>query len=209
MTQVVGTGGPGETAEAVRRPGRPRSAEADASIVEATLELVVEEGIAGLSVESIAARAGVGKATIYRRWANKEELIEDALASLNDALPDIPAADNVRDRLVSMVEAIRCKSLETCSGRLMPRMLSYATQHPDLFRMYYQSVILPRRERYRVVLADGVASGELRAGLDIDLVATLIAAPMLYLHLMQVGMGTPAPGTSEALVDAVLDGIRA
>jgi hypothetical protein len=107
-----------------------------------------------------------------------------------------------------MVEAIRSKSLETCSGRLLPRMLSYATQHPDLFRMYYQSVILPRRDRYRVVLADGIAAGELREDLDVDLVATLIAAPMLYLHLMQVGMGAPVPGTSERLVDAVLEGIR-
>jgi AcrR family transcriptional regulator len=197
------------SADAVRRPGRPRSAEADTAIIQATLDLIVEEGIGGLSVESIAARAGVGKATIYRRWAGKEEVIEDALASLNDAMPDIPDADNVRDRLVSMVEAIRVKSLETCSGRLMPRMLSYATQHPDLFRMYYQSVILPRRDRYRVVLRDGIASGELRSDLDIELVATLIAAPMLYLHLMQVGMGAPPAGTSEKLVDAVLQGIRA
>jgi AcrR family transcriptional regulator len=195
--------------DAVRRPGRPRSAEADTAIIDATLELIVEEGIGGLSVESIAARAGVGKATIYRRWAGKDEVIEDALASLNDAMPELPDADNVRDRLVAMVEAIRVKSLETCSGRLMPRMLSYSTQHPDLFRMYYSSVILPRRDRYRVVLQDGIASGELRSDLDVDLVATLIAAPMLYLHLMQVGMGAPAAGTSEKLVDAVLDGIRA
>ena len=191
-----------------RRRGRPRSAEADTAIIDATLELIVEEGIGGLSVESIAARAGVGKATIYRRWPGKEEVIEDALASLNDALPDIPDADNVRDRLVQMVEGIRVKSLETCSGRLMPRMLSYATQHPDLFRMYFSSVILPRRDRYRAVIADGIASGELRPDIDVDLVATLVAAPMLYLHLMQVGMGAPVEGTSERLVDAVLDGIR-
>lgn len=197
-----------ELVEAVPRRGRPRSAEADTAIIDATLELIVEEGIGGLSMESIAARAGVGKATIYRRWSGKEEVVEDALASLNDALPEIPDAGNVRDRLVSMVEAIRSKSLETCSGRLLPRMLSYATQHPDLFRMYYQSVILPRRDRYRVVLADGIAAGELREDLDVDLVATLIAAPMLYLHLMQVGMGAPVPGTSERLVDAVLEGIR-
>ena len=140
---------------------------------------------------------------------SKDELIEDSLSSLNDALPDLPTGDNVRDRLVAMVEAIRVKSLETCSGRLMPRMLSYSTQHPDLFRMYFASVIMPRRDRYRVVLQDGIDSGELRSDLDVDLVATLIAAPMLYLHLMQVGMGAPEPGTSEKLVDSVLDGVRA
>jgi AcrR family transcriptional regulator len=196
-------------AEVARRPGRPRSAEADTAIIDATLELIVEEGIGRLSVESIAARAGVGKATIYRRWAGKDEVVEFALRSLNDALPEIPDGESVRERLVTMVEAIRVKSLETCSGRLMPRMLSYATQHPELFQTYYSSVILPRRERYRMVLQDGVDSGELRADLDVDLVATLVAAPMLYLHLMQVGMGAPPEGTSEKLVDAVLDGIRA
>jgi AcrR family transcriptional regulator len=192
-----------------RRPGRPRSAEADTAIIDATLELIVDGGIDGLSVESVAARAGVGKATIYRRWANKDELVEDALSSLSDALPELPEGDNTRDRLVVMVEQIRAKSVETCSGRLMPRMLSYATQHPDLFTHYYTSVIQPRRERYRVVLAEGIASGQLRADLDIELAATLIAAPMLYLHLMQVGMGAPGPGTSQALVDMVLNGIRA
>ena len=195
--------------EPTRRPGRPRSAEADTSIMEATLELIVEEGIAGLSVESIAARAGVGKATIYRRWAGKDEVIEDALSSLNDALPEIPEADNVRDQLVLMVEQIRMKSLETCSGRLMPRMMSYSTQHPDLFKTYFTTVVEPRRERYRAVLRDGVASGELRADLDVELAATLVAAPMIYMHLMQAGLGAPRPGTSEALVDLVLGGIGA
>lgn len=198
-----------EALDVVRRPGRPRSAQADTAIIDATLELIVEGGIAGLSVESVAARAGVGKATIYRRWANKDELIEDSLASLNDALPEIPEGDNVRDKLVAMVEQIRLKSLDTCSGRLMPRMMSYSTQHPELFTMYYRSVIEPRRERYRTVLREGVASGELRADLDIELTSTLISAPMLYLHLMALGLGAPQPGTAETLVDSVLDGIRA
>ena len=194
---------------AVRRPGRPRSAEADTAIVDATLDLIIEGGIDGLSVESVAARAGVGKATIYRRWATKEELVEDALAAINDTLPDIPEGESTRDRLVIMVDQIRAKTHETCSGRLMPRMLSYATQHPDLFKQYFATVIQPRRERYRVVLAEGIASGELRADLDVELAATLIAAPMLYLQLMQAGMGVPSPGTSQTLVDMVLGGIRA
>jgi Bacterial regulatory proteins, tetR family len=72
------------------RPGRPRSEQAERAIIEATLDLLAEVGIAALSVEQVAARAGVGKATIYRRWPNKEALIIDAAASLKSPLPDVP-----------------------------------------------------------------------------------------------------------------------
>ena len=108
-----------------------------------------------------------------------------------------------------MLEQLRCKSLETHSGRIVPRMLSYSTQHPELFRMFFRKVMEPRRERYRTVLRAGVESGELRADLDVELTATLIAAPMMYLNMMQVGLGAPGPGSSEAIVDSVLGGIRA
>src|SRR5262245_22575212 len=72
------------------RPGRPRSAQAERAIIEATLDLLAEVGIGGLSIEHVAARAGVGKATIYRRWANKDALIIDAAASLKSPLPEVP-----------------------------------------------------------------------------------------------------------------------
>src|SRR6266536_3507210 len=85
-TGTPGTGTPGTGAEAgpagtTRRPGRPRSEQAEQAIVEATLDLFAEQGFEGVCVEAVAARAGVGKATIYRRWPNKEELLLAALSS--------------------------------------------------------------------------------------------------------------------------------
>src|SRR4030095_12401343 len=71
------------------RPGRPRSERAERAIIEATLDLLAEVGIAALSIEQVAARAGVGKATIYRRWPNKEALIIDAAASMKGPVPPI------------------------------------------------------------------------------------------------------------------------
>ena len=81
-----------DCADPSRRPGRPREQRADRAIVAATLEIFAEDGYHGLSMEAVAARAGVSKATIYRRWPGKRDLVFDALASLNDDFPRVPAA---------------------------------------------------------------------------------------------------------------------
>src|ERR1051326_7360110 len=75
--------GPGQ-----RRPGRPRSERADRAIIDAALSVFAESGPEGLCIETVAARAGVGKATIYRRWPGKEELLLDAIAALQAPLPE-------------------------------------------------------------------------------------------------------------------------
>jgi AcrR family transcriptional regulator len=190
-----------------QRRGRPRSAEADAAIVDAALDLIAEEGVTGLSVESVAARAGVGKTTIYRRWPSKEALVADALGALNDDLPEALHASTARGQLVEILEHVRCKSPETRTGKIMPRMLSYARTNPELFRMYYRTVLDPRRERVRAVIRRGIADGELRPDVDVELAVTLFTAPMIYLNMVQPGCGPPAPGSSVAIVDAVFEGL--
>src|SRR6266581_9218717 len=86
-----------------RRPGRPRSERADRAIMDATLSLFAESGAAGLCIEKVAARAGVGKATIYRRWPGKEDLLLDAMAWLRVPLPR-PRGESVRDDLVALLD---------------------------------------------------------------------------------------------------------
>jgi AcrR family transcriptional regulator len=189
------------------RRGRPRNPGTGTAILDATLELIAETGLTGTSVESVAARAGVGKATIYRRWPSKEVLVGEALARLAEDVPQIVTGATVRESLVAIVEQIRCKSPETLSGRIMPRMMSHASRSPELFRLYYDQVMRPRRARVAAVLVAGVASGELRPDLDIELAVTLVTAPMLYLNLVQAGCGRAEAGTSRALVQALLDGI--
>ena len=87
--------GTGEAAVG-RRPGRPRSERADQAIIDAALSLFAESGPDGLCIERVAARAGVGKATIYRRWPGKEDLLLDAIAALKAPLPDRPAGRPAR-----------------------------------------------------------------------------------------------------------------
>src|SRR5215472_4074548 len=93
--------------DATRRAGRPRSVQADRAIIEATLEIFAESGAEGLCIEKVAAKAGVGKATIYRRWPGKEELLLDAIAALRSPLPQ-PQGRSVRADLTALLEAL-CK----------------------------------------------------------------------------------------------------
>ena len=90
-TGTPGTGTAAGGRVTPRRPGRPRSEQAEQAIIEATLDLFAEQGFEGVCVEAVAARAGVGKATIYRRWPNKEELLLAAFGSLKSPFPE-PAA---------------------------------------------------------------------------------------------------------------------
>src|SRR3954453_18096046 len=117
--------------EVQARPGRPRSADLHRAIIKSTLDLLVDAGYNALTVEAVAARAGVGKTTVYRRWANKDALIADALSSTNGELLPMPTEGTVRDRLVMVLEHVRQPVPETFSGRIMPRMVAYARSHPE------------------------------------------------------------------------------
>ncbi|HXC23362.1 MAG TPA: helix-turn-helix domain-containing protein, partial [Solirubrobacteraceae bacterium] len=88
-----------------RRPGRPRSEQAEQAIIDAALELFGERGVDGVCVEAVAARAGVGKATIYRRWSSKEDLLIAALSTMKSPLRQ-PRGDSVREDLIQIVTAI-------------------------------------------------------------------------------------------------------
>src|SRR5271169_1750741 len=103
----------GPAPETYRRPGRPRSEQAEQAIIEATLDLFAEQGFEGVCVEAVAARAGVGKATIYRRWPNKEELLLAALGSIKSPIPELKGV-SARDDLLAMVEVM-------CADKADPR----------------------------------------------------------------------------------------
>jgi AcrR family transcriptional regulator len=116
-----------ETAAEPRRPGRPRSEQADQAIIDAALEVFAESGPHGLGIEQVAARAGVGKATIYRRWPGKEDLLLDAIGALHMPLPQ-PQGRSVRADLAALVEAL-------CRESADPRLAwQFALQHGEGLR---------------------------------------------------------------------------
>lgn len=163
----------------VRRGGRPRSEEADRAIITATLDLLAEVGVGSLSIEAVAARAGVGKATVYRRWPNKDALIVDAMAALKGPVPT-PQGGPLREELVNLLydeqrgrEAARRRRLYTCFAGEIHR-------HPDLARLFAETVIEPRREVLRGVIRAAVGRGELRDDLAIDDMVHIVTAPILH-----------------------------
>ena len=195
------------TADAPRSPGRPRSVRADEAIVQATLDLLAEgNSIEALSIEAIAARAGVGKATIYRRWPGKDALLLDALRTLKGAPPE-PAGHSVRDDLVLLVGAVG-HNVDPRAAKIMPCLVPEVNRSPDHYQLY-QNIIEPRRRLMRDVLRRGVASGELRADLDIELAMALLSGPMVVQRVLRWHSELDDRILPERIVDGVLEGLRA
>jgi len=187
-----------------RTPGRPRSARAEQAIIDAVLELIAEGvAIEALSVEAVAARAGVGKATIYRRWPSKEELVVEAVASLKVPLPDV-AGNSVREDLITL---LRATAQETGTPRpgVMSCVLSQVQRSPQLYG-WYQRAIEPRRECVRDVLRRGIELGELRADLDLEVTLGLLTAPVILQRMVRWNPHLDGPDLPERVVDSVLGG---
>jgi AcrR family transcriptional regulator len=188
-----------------RGPGRPRDARADEAILEAALELLAEVGPTGLSVEEVAARAGVSKATLYRRWPTKHDLVVAALAVLARILPDESPDGPVRDAVVHVVRSWWRSHSETPGGVVFQRVLAHAKSNPTMFGDFYDNVVQPRREVFRRVIQRGIEAGELRPDTDVELLVTSIIGTSVYLQQVRSSGRDPAPGTGpEELVDALL-----
>jgi len=161
-----------------RKPGRPRSERAERAILEAALELFTEAGVAGVCIEAVAARAGVGKATIYRRWPGKEDLLLDALSSLKSPMPE-PAGESVRDDLVAMLKVMCQDASDPTRMRRYTLLLGEGKKYPKVMERYKATVVQPRRELMRSVLRRGMASGELRPDLDVEVAMFMLTGAIM------------------------------
>jgi AcrR family transcriptional regulator len=190
-----------------RAPGRPRSARADEAIIEAVLDLLAEgSNIEALSMEAVAARAGVGKATIYRRWPNKEALVVHALAALKGPMPEI-LGESIREDLLALLRPIGA-ARSTRAGRIMPCLIPEVQRNPEMAESYRQ-LTEPRRELVRDVLRRGIADGELRADIDIDATVAMLTGPMVAQSMLSTYPSVDLTKLPEQIVDTMLPGLRA
>ena len=202
------SGGP-QPAEEGRRPGRPRSAAADASIVRATLELLLEGGYRGLTMEQVRARAGVGKATLYRRYGSKEELVAEAVRHLNQPIP-LPDTGSVREDILVIARAVLEGAARVGAATFIPRMLAEGAGDPEMHAIFYENLVAPRRAIMAEVLRNGVARGELRRDLDVELAIDVLTGPWVYRLLISGGDASAALAIdAERMLELVLPGMLA
>jgi AcrR family transcriptional regulator len=186
-----------------RAMGRPREARADRAILAAALELMADRAVHELRMDDVADRAGVGKATIYRRYRTKEELVAAAVAALVGEIA-IPDTGSTRaDLLALMGEAVGVYSGRAAAGA-MPSLVGAMHRSPEVARAVRDGVLTGRRAALRQVLERGVERGDLRPGLDFDLALDVLGGPLFY-RLLITG-GPIDERLAEGVVELILTG---
>src|SRR5690242_2569984 len=166
--------------------GRPREERADRAILEATLWQIAERGVGELRIDDVAERARVGKATIYRRYRSKDELVGAAVTSLVSeiAIPDTGSTErDIRELMRRAVKVYR-GSLE---ARVMPGLVEAISRDRKVARAVREGFLKRRRSELATVLERGVERGDLRPGLDIELALDVLAGPLFYRLLITGG----------------------
>ena len=189
-------------AEESATAGRPRSEEAHQAILDATLELLQEVGFSALTVEGVASRAGVGKATIYRRWPSKLPLVVEAFGGL-PRLEEVDMGDVASD-LKAMLRSYLQIFNTTPLATILPS-LAGERAHNDALSELFDPVLKGRRRPLTVALERGVERGELPAGLDLELAADLVVGP-IAVKLFFTG-GKLSPRMVGPMVDMALAGL--
>jgi AcrR family transcriptional regulator len=167
----------GATAEP-RKPGRPRSETRSQDILDAALQAFVQEGFGAMTMEGIAARAGAGKATLYRRWASKAELVADAVQQ--HACAEIPIVDtgDVRRDVRTFLRALQ-KSVSGLDGALFLAFTAERLRYPELADAFDRQFVAARRASMRKLIRGGVERGELPRDTDVELLADVGQAIIL------------------------------
>lgn len=161
--------------------GRPRSAEADRAILQATLELLAEVGYPAMSMEAIAARAGVGKATIYRRYASKEELVADALESrFGEEEEPVPDTGSLWDDLELVIGEIVRTMVSDLGRQTMALIISTASSSPQFAQIYYTKYIAPHRDEFEALFDRAKARGEITHNIDAGFFIDLVGSSIFY-----------------------------
>jgi TetR/AcrR family transcriptional regulator of autoinduction and epiphytic fitness len=190
----VGTA-PGAAAEPDPRVERSRRV-----ILGAVLDELGEVGYGALTIEAVAARAGVGKSTIYRHWPGKLELVEDAFRTLKAPVA-VPDQGSLRDRVVAVIEQVACLVAESTYSTCMPALIDAAERDPKV-RDFHSRFSAERRAALVSLLRDAVQAGELPATTDPELLADALVGPILLRRLM---LAQPVgPEIAPALVDQLL-----
>ena len=190
-----------------RGRGRPRSEEADRAILAATLKMVAAHGVTATTIEGIAAEAGVGKTTIYRRWESKNDLIVAAVAQMAPR-GDPPDTGTLYGDLKALAELQRQRLAGTGLLTVAPRVLAESMNDPELHQGFLDSVINPLRGLIRLFVQRAVDRGDLRPDLNVEALVDILHSLPIYKILTSRGDPDSIAEIPDAYIPILLPGIR-
>lgn len=196
MTQI-------DLADEKPRLGRKRDHTRDPEILEAALDVLAETGYEGMTIDMVASRAKAGKATLYRRWASKADLVLDAVACMKPADIDLaapPDTGTLRGDLVSLVKTPTILESER-KLKVMAGIASMIARSPELAAAAREALVEPRTRANRIIFQRAIDRGEISADCDIDALCLIGPAVIAYRVLM---LGLPV--TRESTISTI-DGI--
>ncbi len=178
----------------------PRVERSRRVILSAALDLFGEAGYGGFTIEAVAARAGVGKSTIYRHWCGKLDLIEDAIRTLKAPLQP-PNEGTVRQRITVLLADIAGQLADSTWSRCLPAIIDAAERDPEVLAIH-KRLAAERRQVMVDLLAEGVAAGEIAAATDLALLGECLVGPIIVRRLL---LHEPLdPAAVPSLVEQVL-----
>lgn len=193
--------------EAKSRRGRPRLAAKRQAIVDATLALLAEHGFQATTVDAIAARAGVSKNTIYRRWSSKEELLADALDQLTRPELEVDESTGVYELLREHSREIARILADPQVRRILPDMLGELQRNRTFAVTFADRLLRPRRAALIDGLNRAIERGELRRGTSVELIADLLGGPAFLRVLLPLDIAEMAAHDADMLVDTIWHGL--
>lgn len=187
------------------RPGRPRDPELNESILQATLSLLTEHGYAGTSIEKVASYAGVGKTSIYRRYASKAELVVAAVGSLRGQKVPLPDSGSGRSDAIEWINRTRRPFERNFGLTLIGALLVEERRNPQLINLLRERVIWPQRAELITLLQRSRQRGEIRADCDLEEAAHALVGAVIWRRLLGF---TTTREQVEAIVGTIWDGLE-
>lgn len=178
--------------------GRKRSPAAYGAILETTYKLLEEIGFEKLTIEGVAARAGVGKATIYRWWPSKGELVVEAFLTTVAPATAFTLSDSASKDIRAQSRRL-ARAYSGNTGKIVREMIGSGQFDPKTMRLFDEGYLKPRRAAAKQALQRGIEQGEFRRDIDLDVTVDALYAPIIYRLL--VGHG----GSDEQFVDSLVD----
>lgn len=164
-----------------RKPGRPRSEKSHQAILQATRDMLIELGVHELTIEGVAERAGVGKATIYRHWKSKEDLMAEALGSIADEIEIPNTGDAIHDFATVLDDMLKvANDAAQSSPTVLKRLMAGLLESPVLMNIYKEKFIRPRREVLNHIIKRGIEAGQIRPDVNIEHLIDIISGSYMY-----------------------------